>query len=91
VGLDVPWEILLREHLQNRDSRAAVLISLRPLLVAACTDELDCAGPVEFAGRGVMALRVHGHEIPDAAIAVDPTAHTDRGPASASPGGGGGP
>lgn len=48
VGLDFPWLVFLREHLQNGDSRAAVVVSLRPLLVAAYTDELDCIVPLEF-------------------------------------------
>jgi hypothetical protein len=40
--------VYFRECLQNGDSRAAVVISLRPLLVAAYTDELDCVVPLEF-------------------------------------------
>lgn len=46
--LDFPWLVFFREHLQNGDSRAAVVVSLRPLLVAAYTDELDCVVPLEF-------------------------------------------
>jgi hypothetical protein len=48
VGLDFPWLVFFREHLQNGDSRAAVVVSLRPLLVAAFTDELDCIALLEF-------------------------------------------
>ncbi len=48
VGLDFPWLVFFREHLQNGDSRAAVVVSLRPLLVAAFTDDLDCIALLEF-------------------------------------------
>lgn len=48
VGLDFPWRVFLREHLRNGDSRAAVVVSTRPLLVAAYTDELDCVALLEF-------------------------------------------
>jgi hypothetical protein len=40
--------LYFREYLQYGDSRAAVVVSLRPLLVAAYTDELDCTIPLEF-------------------------------------------
>lgn len=35
-------------HLQNGDTRAAVVVMLDPLLVAAYTDELDCVAILEF-------------------------------------------
>jgi hypothetical protein len=37
-----------REHLENGDSRAAVVISLQPLVIAAYTDEFDCVAMLEF-------------------------------------------
>ncbi|HEU5117799.1 MAG TPA: hypothetical protein VFT74_14325, partial [Isosphaeraceae bacterium] len=47
-GLD--WDQLgyLREHLQNGDARAAVVVSVDPLRVAAYTDELDAVALLEF-------------------------------------------
>jgi hypothetical protein len=45
----------LDEHLQIGDSRAAVVVSRTPLLVAAYTDELDCVAllgfPAQFLDR----------------------------------------
>lgn len=38
----------LKEHLMYGDSRAAVVVSLSPLLVAAYTDELDCVAMLRF-------------------------------------------
>ena len=47
-GLD--WDQLeyLEGHLQNGDTRAAVVVSVAPLLVAAYTDELDGVAMLEF-------------------------------------------
>ena len=46
---------MVDEHLREGDSRAAVVISCSPLLVAAYTDELDCVAilrfPSEFKNR----------------------------------------
>ena len=43
------WTIRgVREHLLLGDSRAAVVIGLNPLRVAAYTDEFDCSVVVEF-------------------------------------------
>ena len=39
---------IIDEHMSLGDSRAAILLSLRPLRVAAYTDELDCAAVLEF-------------------------------------------
>lgn len=36
------------EHLMHGDSRAAIVVSTEPLLVAAYTDELDCAAVLRF-------------------------------------------
>ena len=38
----------LAEHLQQGDSRAAVVVSITPLVVAAYTDELDCVALLRF-------------------------------------------
>lgn len=42
------WEVRLAEHLQVGDSRAACVVSLEPLLIAAYTDELDCIAMLNF-------------------------------------------
>ena len=48
VGLEFPQRTYLREQLQNGDSRAAVVLSPDPLLVAAYTEELDCVAVLKF-------------------------------------------
>lgn len=53
VGLAFPQRTYLREHLQNGDSRAAVVVSVDPLLVAAYSDELDCVALLRFPGEFV--------------------------------------
>jgi hypothetical protein len=46
------WKTHCQEHLQHGDSRAAVVISVKPtLLVAAFTDELDCVALMRFPRR----------------------------------------
>ncbi len=42
------WLTHIEEHLSNGDSRAAVVVSVEPPLVAAYTDELDCVVLLEF-------------------------------------------
>ena len=42
------WKTHIEEHLLYGDSRAAVVISVSPLLVAAYTDELDCIAMLRF-------------------------------------------
>jgi hypothetical protein len=42
------FEEMLDEHLQLGDSRAACVISIEPLVVAAYTDELDCVAMLGF-------------------------------------------
>jgi hypothetical protein len=42
------WHTYHREHLENGDSRAAVVISLQPLVIAAYTDEFDCVAMLQF-------------------------------------------
>ncbi|MDR3638898.1 MAG: hypothetical protein P4L84_34150 [Isosphaeraceae bacterium] len=48
VGLSFPQRTYLEEQLQHGDSRAAVVVSVIPLLVAAYTDEMDCVAILEF-------------------------------------------
>lgn len=43
-----PFEERLEEHMQMGDSRAAVVYSVEPFLVAAYTDELDCCVLLSF-------------------------------------------
>jgi hypothetical protein len=40
--------VFVEEHLLHGDSRAAVVISTDPLLIAAYTDELDCVALLEY-------------------------------------------
>jgi hypothetical protein len=42
------WRTHIEEHLMYGDSRAAVVVSTRPLLVAAYTDEIDCVALLQF-------------------------------------------
>ena len=48
----------IEEHLHSGDSRAAVVVSLYPLLVAAYTDELDCVAILSFPQEFVQAYRL---------------------------------
>jgi hypothetical protein len=45
------WQTRHREHLGTGDSRAAIVVLLRPLLVAAYSDEFDCVSMLEFSQR----------------------------------------
>lgn len=38
----------LKEHVKLGDSRAALVVSINPLLIAAYTDELDCVAMLNF-------------------------------------------
>jgi hypothetical protein len=42
------WLVHKEEHLLHGDSRAALVVSLAPLLIAAYTDELDCVALLRF-------------------------------------------
>lgn len=42
------WHTRHREHMETGDSRAALVISVNPLLIAAYTDELDCIAMLQF-------------------------------------------
>ena len=48
VGLERSEREAITRHLREGDSRAAVVMSADPLLVAAYTDELDCVAILEF-------------------------------------------
>jgi hypothetical protein len=52
LGIDFILEIVdgssLQEHLMSGDSRAAVVVSTTPLLVAAYSDDLDCVAMLQF-------------------------------------------
>lgn len=43
-----PQRIYIEQQLQCGDSRAAVVVSTKPLLIAAYTDELDCIAMLRF-------------------------------------------
>jgi hypothetical protein len=45
----------LIEHMLYGDSRAAVVVALDPILVAAYTDELDCVALLRFADTAAVA------------------------------------
>ncbi len=48
LGLVVPQRTYIAEQLMHGDSRAAVVVSTAPLLVAAYTDEMDCIVILKF-------------------------------------------
>jgi hypothetical protein len=52
------FEAMLDEHLRLGDSRAACVMSIEPLLVAAFTDELDCIALLCFPGEVVAEHRL---------------------------------
>lgn len=45
------WLTHFEEHLLHADSRAALVISIEPLLIAAYTDELDCIAMLSFSNE----------------------------------------
>jgi hypothetical protein len=49
---------LVADHLIHGDSRAAVVLSVSPLLVAAYTDELDCIAMLQFPGDFVSEFKL---------------------------------
>ncbi len=53
-----PQRIYIEEQLQCGDSRAAVVVSVNPLLVAAYTDELDCIAMLRFPDEFVRRYRL---------------------------------
>ncbi len=53
-----PDRVYIEEQLRCGDSRAAVVMSTAPLLVAAYTDELDCVAILRFPGELVQQYRL---------------------------------
>ena len=55
---------LIADHLIHGDSRAAVVLSVSPLLVAAYTDELDCIAMLRFPDDFVSEFQLQvGHRL----------------------------
>ncbi len=52
-------DALIAEHLKLGDSRAAMVVSVEPLLVAAYTDELDYIAMLRFPQPFVQAYALH--------------------------------
>jgi len=48
LGRGFPQRVYIEEQLRHGDSRAAVVVLAKPLLVAAYTDELDCVALLRF-------------------------------------------
>lgn len=82
-GLGVPHVDRFREHLQFGDTRAAVVLSLEPLLIAAYTDELDCVAVLRFDER---LLRYHELEVGSRLVTVNTYGSSDRVSADLDPG-----
>ena len=80
------WLTRHREHLLCGDSRAAMVTSIAPLLVAAYTDELDCVAILKFPTNLVLE---YGLNIGDRLLTVNlytsggiPVADLSDGPLS---------
>jgi hypothetical protein len=58
IRIGWPQRIYIEEQLQCGDSRAAVVVSTTPLLIAAYTDELDCVAVLRFPGEFVDQYRL---------------------------------
>ena len=85
LRLTLSQKVYLKEALYHGDSRAAVVVSTSPLLVAAYTDELDCIALLRFPdelveqyglkeGTGLLTVNTYAED--------DPTSGSDliRGP-----------
>ena len=70
------WQVRIPEHLMRGDSRAALVLSTFPLLVAAYTDELDCVAVVELPQQVRSFLSVG---VGDRLVTVDLYADRERG------------
>ena len=61
LGVRAMRIFMLADHLKHGDSRAAVVVSVSPLLVAAYTDEMDCVVvlrfPAEFVAEFGLEVR----------------------------------
>jgi hypothetical protein len=62
------FEDMLDEHMQVGDSRAACVVSVEPLLVAAYTDELDCVAVLHFP---CWLAAEHGLKVGDRLLTVN--------------------
>lgn len=78
------WQTRFEEHLMHGDSRAALVVATRPLLVAAYTDELDCVAVLAYPERLVSELSL---EVGKRLLTVNlyqpgqqPVADLERGP-----------
>jgi len=60
LGVGRPERVYIEEQMQHGDSRAAVVVSTCPLLIAAYTDELDCVAMLRFPDEFV-----HQHQLSD--------------------------
>jgi hypothetical protein len=78
---------LVADQLMHGDSRAALVVSLEPVLVAAYTDELDCIALLRFPSKlaglhslevGQRLLTVNRYSGPAEPVALD----LEHGPAS---------
>ncbi len=49
----------IADHLSHGDSRAAVVVSVAPLLVAAYTDEMDCIAMLRFPDNWASQFNLH--------------------------------
>ena len=58
LRVDWPERTYVQEQLQCGDSRAAVVVSITPLLIAAYTDELDCVAILHFSDEFVYEYRL---------------------------------
>jgi hypothetical protein len=80
------WLTRMREHLLHGDSRAALVVSVQPLLVAAYTDELDCIAllhfPQELAGEYGLQVWTRLLTVNIYAFGTQPVADLESGPAS---------
>lgn len=52
------WQLRLNEQLMHGDSRPAVVLNVKPLIVAAYTDELDCVALLRFPDEVAIAYKL---------------------------------
>lgn len=62
------WSTHVQERLRHGDARAAVVVSLEPLLIAAYSDDLDCVALVHF---DEAVAREHGWQLGARLITVN--------------------
>jgi hypothetical protein len=78
AGSTDPSDEFIDEHLGFGDSRAAVVMGVGPLLVAAYTDELDCVAMLEFP-KGLEDR----YELRSGSRLLTVNTYTDHGPLAA--------